>query len=120
MLALATRTIATTALYYGYSPNDPGEELFVMSVIALGMSTGSSAKTAAYAELSQLTQLLVRNGPWAKLNEKVFTKIVRSFAAKFAQQLPKKKLGAVRSHRRYGRRRGAELPAHRPNRCCGG
>ncbi|MET8028078.1 EcsC family protein [Streptomyces avermitilis] len=93
MLALATRTVAATALHYGYYPSDPEEELFVMSVIALGMSTGTSAKTAAYAELSQLTQLLVRNAPWAKLNEKVLTKIAQTFAAKFTQQLPKKKLG---------------------------
>ncbi|MFF0291373.1 EcsC family protein [Streptomyces sp. NPDC005262] len=93
MLALATRTVAATALCYGYYPSDPEEELFVMSVIALGLSTGTSAKTAAYAELSQLTQLLVRNAPWAKLNEKVLTKIAQTFAARFAQQLPKKKLG---------------------------
>ncbi|MFG2804146.1 EcsC family protein [Streptomyces massasporeus] len=95
MLALSSRTVAATALYYGYNPSDPEEEVFVMSVIALGMSTGTSAKTAAYAELSQLTQLLVRNAPWAKLNEKVLTKIAQAFAAKFTQQLPKKKLGQL-------------------------
>lgn len=93
MLALTARTAAATALYYGYDPSDPEEELFVMSVIALGMSTGTSAKTAAYAELSQLTQLLARNAPWAKLNEKVLTKIAQQFAAKFSQQLTKRKLG---------------------------
>lgn len=93
MLALATRTVAATALYYGYSPNDPEEELFMMSVIALGMATGTSAKTAAYAELAQLTQLLVKSAPWAKLNEKVLTKIAQRFATKFAQELTKKKLG---------------------------
>lgn len=93
MLTLATRTVAATALCYGYSPRDPEEEVFMMSVIALGMSTGTSAKTAAYAELSQLTQLLARNAPWAKLNEKVLTKIAQAFAEKFAQQLTKKKFG---------------------------
>lgn len=93
MLALATRTAAATALYYGYCPNDPEEEIFVMSVISLGLSTGTSAKSAAYAELSQLTQLLVRNAPWAKLNEKVLTRIVQSFAGKFAQHVTKRKLG---------------------------
>ncbi|KPC78706.1 EcsC family protein [Streptomyces sp. NRRL S-4] len=95
MLALATRTVAATALYYGYCPSDPEEEIFVMSVIALGMATGTSAKTAAYAELSQLTQLLVRNAPWAKLNEKVLTKIAQKFASEFTQQLTKKKLGQI-------------------------
>lgn len=93
MLALASRTAAATALYYGYDPSDPEEELFVMSVIALGMSTSTSAKTAAYAELSQLTQMLARNVPWEKLSEKVLTKIAQAFAAKFSQQLTKKKLG---------------------------
>ncbi|MFJ4502862.1 EcsC family protein [Streptomyces sp. NPDC088864] len=93
MLALATRTVAATALCYGYCPNDPEEEIFVMSVIALGMATGASAKTAAYAELAQLTQLLVRNAPWSKLNEKVLTRIAQNFAARFSQQLTKKKLG---------------------------
>ncbi|MER6270837.1 EcsC family protein [Streptomyces sp900105755] len=95
MLALSSRTAAATALSYGYDPSDPEEEIFIMSVIALGMSTGTSAKGAAYAELSHLTQLLVRNAPWAKLNEKVLTRIAQSFAAKFAQQLTKKKLGQV-------------------------
>ncbi|MGI5253572.1 EcsC family protein [Actinacidiphila glaucinigra] len=94
-LALASRTVAATALYYGYDPSDHEEELFVMSVIAVGMSTGTSAKTAAYAELSQLTQMLVRNAPWAKLNEKVLTKIAKAFAAKFSQQLTKKKFGQL-------------------------
>ncbi|MCX4741800.1 EcsC family protein [Streptomyces antibioticus] len=93
MLALSTRAVAATALSYGYDPSDPEEEIFVMSVIALGMSTGTSAKTAAYAELSHLTQLLVRNAPWAKLNEKVLTKIVQRFAAEFTQRLTKRKLG---------------------------
>jgi hypothetical protein len=95
MLALCSRTAAATALSYGYDPSDPEEEVFIMSVIALGMSTGTSAKSAAYAELSQLTQLLVRKAPWAKLNEKVLTKIVQSFTTKFAQNLTKKKLGQV-------------------------
>ncbi|GBQ02385.1 EcsC family protein [Streptomyces spongiicola] len=95
MLALATRAVTATALYYGYDPNDPEEEVFVMSVIALGMSTGTSAKTAAYAELSQLTQLLVRNAPWAKLNEKVLTRITQAFATKFMQNVTKKKLGQI-------------------------
>ena len=64
-----------------------------MSVIALGMSMGTSAKTAAYAELSQLTQLLAKSAPWSKLNEKVLTKIAQAFALKFSQQLTKVKLG---------------------------
>jgi hypothetical protein len=93
VLGLAARSVAATALYYGYDPHRPEEEIFMMSVIGLGMASGTTAKTAAYAELSQLTQLLARNAPWAKLNEKVLTKVVQRFAAKFGPELTKKKLG---------------------------
>lgn len=93
VLGLAARTAAATALYYGYDPRQPEEEVFMMSVVALGMATGTSAKTAAYSELSQLTQLLALSAPWTKLNEKVLTKIAQQFAAKFQQTLTKKKLG---------------------------
>jgi hypothetical protein len=95
VLGLAARTVASTALYYGYDPRQPEEEIFMMSVIGLGMATETSTKTAAYAELSQLTQLLARNATWAKLNEKVLTKIAQRFAAKFTVTLTKKKLGQL-------------------------
>jgi hypothetical protein len=93
VLGLAARSVAATALYYGFDPHRPEEEIFMMSVIGLGMASGTTAKTAAYSELSQLTQLLARSAPWAKLNEKVLTKIAQQFAAKFGQTLTKKKLG---------------------------
>ncbi len=93
MLGLAARTVAAAALYYGYDPRKPEEEVFLMSVVALGMASGTSAKTTAYAELSQLTQLLARQAPWTKLNEKVLTRIAQKFAAAFGQSLTKKKLG---------------------------
>ena len=64
-----------------------------MSVIGLGMATGTPAKTAAHAELSQLTQLLFRDATWDKLNEKAITKIAQKFASKFSVSLTKKKFG---------------------------
>lgn len=93
VLGLAARTVASTARYYGYDPHQREEQVFMMSVIGLGMATGGPAKTAAYAELSQLTQLLFKDATWAKLNEKVLTKIVQQFANKFSVRLTKKKLG---------------------------
>lgn len=93
VLGLAARTVASTARYYGYEPQEREEQVFMMSVIGLGMATGGPAKTAAYAELSQLTQLLFRDATWAKLNEKVLTKLAQQFANKFTVSLTKKKLG---------------------------
>lgn len=93
VLGLAARTVASTARYYGYDPQQREEQVFMMSVIGLGMATGGPAKTAAYAELSQLTQLLFRDATWARLNEKVLTKIAQQFANRFSVSLTKKKLG---------------------------
>jgi hypothetical protein len=95
VLGLAARTVASTAQYYGYDPRRPEEKIFMMSVLGLGMAAGTPAKAAAYAELSQLTQLLFRNAAWEKLNEKVLTKIAQQFATKFRVDLTKKKLGQV-------------------------
>lgn len=93
VLGLASRTVASTARYYGYDPQQREEQVFMMSVIGLGMATGGPAKTAAYAELSQLTQALFRDATWAKLNERILTKIAQQFANKFSVSLTKKKLG---------------------------
>lgn len=93
VLGLAARTVASTARYYGYDPHQREEQVFMMSVIGLGMATGTPAKTAAHAELSQLTQLLFRDATWDKLNEKVITKVAQKFASKFSVSLTKKKFG---------------------------
>lgn len=95
LLGLSARTVASTAQHYGYDPRRPEEQIFMMSVLALGMTAGAKAKAAAYGELSQLTQLLFRNAAWEKLDEKVLTKIVQQFAAKFGVKVTKKKLGQV-------------------------
>ncbi len=95
VLGLSARTVASTAQYYGYDPRQPEEQVFMMSILGLAMAEGTSAKTAAYADLSQLTQLLLRKAPWEKLNAKVFTKIAQQFAIKFGLRLTKKKLGQL-------------------------
>lgn len=93
VLGLAARTVASTARYYGYDPQQREEQVFMMSVIGLGMATGAPAKTAAHAELSQLTQLLFRDATWEKLSEKVLTKVAQRFANKFSVSLTKRKFG---------------------------
>jgi hypothetical protein len=93
VLMAASRVVAHTALYYGYNPEDPKEEIFLMSVISLGAASTQGAKMSAYSELSRLTQMLARSAPWAKLNTSVLARVSQKFAAKFGQNLTKKKLG---------------------------
>jgi hypothetical protein len=91
VLVGCSRVAAETALYYGYDPRRP-KEVFLMSVIGLGMASSQVGKMAAYGELARLTQLLARQAPWIALNQQVMTKVVQRFAAQFGQRLTKKKL----------------------------
>lgn len=93
VLIAASRVVAHTGLYYGYNPEDPKEEIFMMSVISLGAASTQGAKMAAYSELSRVTQMLARSAPWVKLNTSVLAKVSQKFATKFGQNLTKKKLG---------------------------
>lgn len=93
VLVAASRVVAHTGLYYGYDPEDPKEEIFLMSVIGLGAATTQGAKMASYGELARLTQLLARNAPWASLNRTALASVSNKFAAQFGAKMTKKKLG---------------------------
>ncbi len=56
VLGLSSRAVGHVALYYGYDPEDPSEKLFIMSVVNAGTAMSASAKTAALADISRLTQ----------------------------------------------------------------
>lgn len=93
VLAAASRLVAHTCLYYGYDPEDPKEEVFMMSVISLGTATTQGAKMAAYGDLARLTQMLARSATWGQLNTTVLARVAQKFAEEFGQTLTKKKLG---------------------------
>ena len=94
-LALANRSIAHTALYYGYDPARPEEAVFAMAVLGLGTATTSGAKLAAYQELSKLTQLLAKGAAWKKLNEHLLPKIAAKVADRLGFRLTQRKLGTL-------------------------
>ncbi|QDB79584.1 EcsC family protein [Georgenia wutianyii] len=94
-LALMNRAITHTALYYGYDTSEPSEAIFAMSVMNLGSATTSAAKTAAYQELSQLTQQLARRATWRQLNERILPRIAAKFGAKFGFKITQRKLGTL-------------------------
>lgn len=93
MLTACSRAVAHVALYYGYDPRDPAEEVFMMQVIGLGIAGTASGKAVAYQQLAVLTQKLARNATWAELNKHTLTKVVQKFAASFSQKMTKRKLG---------------------------
>lgn len=95
VLGLASRSVGHVSLLYGYDPDEPVERLFVLSVVNAGTATSASAKTAAMADISRLTQALVRGKTWAVLNESVVAKVATEFAKHFGYRLTKQGLGKV-------------------------
>ncbi|GGV42114.1 EcsC family protein [Paenarthrobacter nicotinovorans] len=96
VLGLASRSVGHISLLYGYDPEEPAEKLFVMSVVNAGTAMSASAKTAAMADISRLTQALVRGKNWAVLLDmSLVAQVSKKFAEKFAFRLTKQGLGKV-------------------------
>ena len=95
VLALGSRAVGRTALMYGYDPESPAEKLFVMSVVNAGSAATAGAKTAAFKDVSKLTQALVRGKTWKVLNETVVAKVANQFAKAFSVRLTQQGLGKL-------------------------
>lgn len=95
VLGLASRAVGHVSLLHGYDPEFPGEKFFVMSVVNAGTAMSASAKSAAMADISRLTQALVRGKAWAVLDKSVVAQVSKRFAEKFAFRLTKQGLGKV-------------------------
>lgn len=93
VLGLASRSVGHVALLYGYDPEDPGEKMFVMSVVNAGTAVSAGAKTAALADISRLTQALYRGRAWVVLDRSVVAQVTKRFAEQFGARLTKKGLG---------------------------
>ena len=95
VLGIASRAVGHVALTYGYDPEDPAEKLFVLTVINAGTAMSASAKTAAMAELSTLTQALFRGAAWKVLDKSIVAQVYKQFASRFAVRVTKQSLGKV-------------------------
>jgi len=95
VLGLASRSVGHVSLRYGYDPEEPAEKLFVMSVVNAGTAMSATAKTAAFADISRLTQALVRGKIWAVLDKSVVAQVSKAFAKAFGIRLTKQSLGKV-------------------------
>lgn len=93
VLGLASRAVGQVSLFYGYDPEEPAEKLFVMSVVNAGTASSATAKNAAMADISRLTQALFRGKTWKTLNEAVVARVSTQFAKAFGFRLTKEGLG---------------------------
>nr|WP_152274969.1 EcsC family protein [Arthrobacter koreensis] len=95
VLGLASRSVGHVALLYGYDPEDPSEKLFVMSVVNAGTAASATAKHTAMADVSRLTQALVRGKAWTVLDKSIVTKVSKQFAKAYATRFTKQSLGKI-------------------------
>ncbi|MFE0641739.1 EcsC family protein [Streptomyces sp. NPDC058877] len=93
VLGLASRAVGQVSLFYGYDPEEPAEKLFVMSVVNIGTASSTTAKNAALADVSRLTQALFRGKSWEVLSDSLVTQVSQQFAKAFGFRLTKKGLG---------------------------
>ncbi len=56
VLGLASRRVGHVSPLYGDHPEEPDERIFVMPVVNAGTAMSGTAKTAAMADISRLTQ----------------------------------------------------------------
>lgn len=95
VLALSSRAVGQIALSYGYDPELPAEKLFVLAVVNAGTAVTASAKHAAFADISKLTQALVRGKTWTVLNESIVARVASKFAGDFTGRLTKQGWGRL-------------------------
>lgn len=95
VLGLASRYVGRVSLFYGYDPEEPGEKLFVLSVVNAGTAVSAGAKNAAMADVSRLTQALFRRKTWEILDKSLVAQVSQQFAKRFSIRLTKQSLGKV-------------------------
>lgn len=93
VFSLSSRAVGRTALAYGYDPEVPSEQLFVLSVMNLSTAGSVAAKQVAMKDLAKLTHALAVKLPWAQIEQSLLARLLKSFMGRFSQQVTKKSLG---------------------------
>lgn len=93
VFGLSSRSVGHIALQYGYDPEEPAEKIFLFSVINAGTAASQAAKTVAFADISRLTQALVRGKAWAVLDASIVSKVAKQTAELTGKRLTKNSLG---------------------------
>lgn len=91
-LALLGRAVAEVAVHYGYDPNEPEEEVFLMGVLSYSTAASLEGKTAALAALSRLSQRMMRRAVWNELQRDVLVKVIQKVFATIGVRLTQKRL----------------------------
>lgn len=87
------RATARAALVYGYDPEVPAEQLFMLGIMNLTSASTAAAKQAAMKDLAKLTHALAVKMPWAQIEQSLMAKLLKSFMGRFTNEVTKNSLG---------------------------
>lgn len=76
-LGAAARVVAVIATSYGYDLNEPDEQLYASGVLSYGSAGSAAGKTASLAQLSRLTQTMMRHATHEELSKFVVVKVTQ-------------------------------------------
>jgi hypothetical protein len=94
-LALLGRSIAEVAVHYGYDPNVPEEEIFLMGVLSYSTASSVQGKAAALAALSRLSQEMMRQAVWKELEKDVLVQVIQRVFRSIGVRLTHRRLAQV-------------------------
>lgn len=94
-LALLGRSIAEVAAHYGYDPNEPEEEVFLMGVLAYSTAGSLAGKTTALAGLSKLVQQMMRQATWKQLEKDMTVRVIKKIFDQIGIKLTHKRLAQM-------------------------
>lgn len=86
------RIVALVAAHYGYDVREPDEQAFASGVIAYCAAGNSAEKAAALASLSRLTQQMMRQASWHRLQPQQADNVIRQVSLALGFRLAKRKL----------------------------
>ena len=87
---VADRAVARVAAYHGYDVADPGERLFALGVLTLGLAD-DSRRAVAYRELTGVARGLARRQAWALSADHAAT-VARTVSTSLALRLTQDRL----------------------------
>lgn len=94
-LGLLGRATAEVAVHYGFDPDEPCEEIFLMGVLSYSTATSLEGKVAALSALSKLSQQMMRRATWKELEKDVIVKVIQAVFTKIGFKLTHKRLAQI-------------------------
>lgn len=94
-LAAGSRVVAKIAMSYGYDTQLPDEQIYALGVLNFGTTVTSGGKAASLAELSRLTQTMMRHPNHTQLDQFALVKLTREVLKRLGFKLTHERIAQL-------------------------